>query len=65
MSAAQDRETWRNAEVQFIQAHDPPWASGKQPSLANLAPTPGGRRRPGGGLPLQDAGRRDTPRSAP
>ena len=65
MKAAQDRETWRTAEVHFIQAHDPPWASGKQPSLANLAPTPGGRRRPGGELPLQDARRRDPPRGAP
>ena len=50
VTAAQDRSHWKNLEFLFVQAHDPPWASGKQPSLANLAPTPGrGRHAPRGG----------------
>ena len=50
VTAAQDRSHWKNLEFLFVQAHDPPWASGKQPSLANLAPTPGrGRYAPRGG----------------
>ena len=50
VTAAQDRSHWKSLEFLFVQSHDPPWASGKQPSLANLAPTPGrGRHAPRGG----------------
>ena len=50
VTAAQDRSHWKSLEFLFVQSHDPPWASGKQPSLANLAPTPGrGRHASRGG----------------
>ncbi|CAE7557635.1 unnamed protein product [Symbiodinium sp. CCMP2592] len=41
-SLAQDREAWAAHEAIFIARYDVPWSSGKQGSLANLAPpTPG------------------------
>ena len=57
VAAAQDRSHWKSLEFLFVQAHDPPWASGKQPSLANLAPTPGRGRHDmlrGGGRASQN-----------
>ena len=38
---AQDREKWKNLEAEFARRFDPPWSSGKQPSLENLAPNEG------------------------
>ncbi|CAE6934771.1 unnamed protein product [Symbiodinium sp. CCMP2592] len=35
---AQDRETWGEWEAAFIAKYDVPWSSGKQNSIANLAP---------------------------
>ena len=35
---ARNREAWKQMEQSFVQRFDPPWSSGKQPSLENLAP---------------------------
>ena len=37
-AAAQNRETWKQLEPAFVRRFDPPWSSGKQASLDNLAP---------------------------
>ena len=37
-TAAQDRAKWKELETAFVQRFDPPWSSGKQASLDNLAP---------------------------
>ena len=42
--AAADRILWNSLEDRFIQAFDPPWSSGKQGQLQNLAPTRRGRQ---------------------
>ena len=36
--AAQNRDTWKHMESTFVKRFDPPWSSGKQASLDNLAP---------------------------
>ena len=36
---AQHRPTWAHMQDSFIQAHDVPWSSGKQPSIQNLHQT--------------------------
>ena len=36
---AQHRPTWGHMQDSFIQAHDVPWSSGKQPSIQNLHQT--------------------------
>ena len=36
--AAQDRAKWKELEPTFVRKYDPPWSSGKQTSLSNLAP---------------------------
>ena len=36
--AARGRDTWKKLESEFVRRFDPPWSSGKQPSLENLAP---------------------------
>ena len=36
---AQNRHTWSHMQESFIQAHDIPWSSGKQPSIQNLHQT--------------------------
>ncbi|CAE7528629.1 unnamed protein product [Symbiodinium sp. CCMP2592] len=35
---ALDRQRWHQLEQAFVERYDPPWASGKQPQLTNLAP---------------------------
>ena len=35
---AQDRSRWKELEPAFVRRFDPPWSSGKQTSLSNLAP---------------------------
>ena len=37
-TAAQDRQQWKHLESTFVQKFDPPWSSGRQASLDNLAP---------------------------
>ncbi|CAE7730219.1 unnamed protein product, partial [Symbiodinium sp. CCMP2456] len=39
VAAAADRIHWNNLQDKFVQAFDPPWCSGKQARLLNLAPT--------------------------
>ena len=39
---AQDRTAWQSLQGAFLEKFDPRWASGRQPSLQNLAPTRGG-----------------------
>ena len=34
---AQDREHWQKLGTQFVEKHDVPWSSGRQPALDNLA----------------------------
>ena len=36
-SKALDRQAWQELEPAFIEKYDLPWASGKQPQIANLA----------------------------
>ncbi|CAE7531013.1 unnamed protein product [Symbiodinium sp. CCMP2592] len=36
---ARDRLAWEALEERFVEAHDPPWCSGKQAQLQNLAQT--------------------------
>ena len=36
--AALDRQQWKHLETVFVKNSDPPWSSGKQTSLDNLAP---------------------------
>ena len=36
--AAQNREKWKELEQSFVRKYDPPWSSGKQASIDNLAP---------------------------
>ena len=43
--AAADRIKWNSLEDKFIQAFDPPWSSGKQGQLQNLAPTRRGQQQ--------------------
>ncbi|CAE7250880.1 unnamed protein product [Symbiodinium sp. KB8] len=49
---ARDREHWQKLGMAFVEKHDVPWSSGRQPALNNLAPnrmgTPGGSRLPFG-----------------
>ena len=40
---ARDRELWQRLGTQFVEKHDVPWSSGRQPALENLAPN---RRAP-------------------
>ena len=40
---ARDREHWHKLGTQFVEKHDVPWSSGRQPALDNLAPN---RRAP-------------------
>ena len=51
MLLAQDRTAWQNLQGAFVQKFDPKWATGRQPSLQNLAPNKksrGARRPPSG-----------------
>ena len=43
MQAAQDRAAWGAMTETFVATFDVPWASGKQSSLNNIAPTRGAR----------------------
>ena len=55
---AQDCLWWHSQTEEFVTKHDPPWSSGKQKALGNLAPnkttrnTGGGRK--GGNLAITD-----------
>ena len=55
---AQDRLWWQAQTEEFVTRHDPPWSSGRQKALGNLAPnkttrnTGGGRKR--GNLAITD-----------
>ncbi|CAE7637897.1 unnamed protein product [Symbiodinium sp. CCMP2592] len=42
---ARDRLAWEALEEKFVEAHDPPWCSGKQAQLQNLAQTKQDARR--------------------
>ena len=39
MQNAQNRERWRSLTQAFVEQHDVPWATGRQPKLDNLTPT--------------------------
>ena len=45
MHSALNREHWRHLTQTFVEQHDVPWATGRQPKLENLTPTaaPAGR----------------------
>ncbi|CAE7547148.1 unnamed protein product [Symbiodinium natans] len=50
MDQARDRQWWQVHEADFVAKHNPPWTSGRQLGLGNLAPNKpmGGKGGPGG-----------------